>query len=325
MRKIILFIVIAVNIQACAQKKENMTFKHREIFENLKKFDSEPIYQVEVKSRLPYTILINDIPVLNQFDPDALYAGNNINNCIPESGKQELKIVLYPSINTKGEFEEFIGDEHDFSLQIKQSAWEDGSMTEPKVILDYELPRKKYGDEIDYSQLSVFEDTMDFKAKVPYKLIDWREGKVFNLKDSVILKEKVLAYYNKLKYYFENQQGEAYVDELEKGLFNIAQASYATKNFAENFRNKKIALIDKKKRELAPIENYTMQILGNGTLISLRRTDGYNKNEGVVRQYYKRIVEKVQIDDVILYVPKDSEDYEFVPIWYIGIIKAANP
>ena len=68
---------------------------------------------------------------------------------------------------------------------------------------------------------------------------------------------------------------------------------------------------------------YKIEIFSN-KLIALKRLDTYNKNEGVLRRYYvKSNTEKVQIDDIMLYIPKGKNELEV--IWYMNFIKGANP
>ncbi|WP_123868276.1 hypothetical protein [Flavobacterium hercynium] len=290
----------------------------KKLIENLKKYDYEPIYQVKVKSNLSYTIAINGIPILNKYEEDLIFSGNNINNCIQKSGVQKIDIKVFPPMKEDGTFEDYIGN-NSFELTIEQTAWDrNGNLEKPKNISTYHLPK------IDLSHLKNYSYTHDFEANVPYKLIDWNEGEKFDLKDSLKLKDQVFHFYEKLKYYFENKEGENYSNSLQKGLFNIYQASYYTKKQAlDNYTNK-IEFINNEEISLSAFENYKVQILGNNNnLISLKRIDGYNIGEGILRRYYtKNNVEKVQIDDIILYKPKGSEDFEV--IWYMNQMKGAS-
>ncbi|MCP2028557.1 hypothetical protein L1276_003727 [Flavobacterium sp. HSC-32F16] len=319
MKKIILqLILVFLFLQSCAQNNQNVNQNMTKLIDNLKKYDFEPIYQIKVKSNLSYTIAINGIPILNKYEADLFFSGNNINNCIPKSGIQKIDIKLFPPMKENGKFEDYIGN-NSFELTIEQTAWNsNGALDKVKNISTYILPK------IDLSNSKSYSYSYDFEANVPYNLIDWEEGEKFNIKDSLIIKEKVIHFYEKLKYYFENKEGENYSNSLDKGLFNIYQASYYTKKDALENYNNKIKFINNEKISLSSFENYKIQILGNNNnLISLKRIDGYNTGEGVLRRnYIKNKVEKVQIDDIILYKPKGSKDFEV--IWYMNYMKGAS-
>ncbi|MDF2933156.1 MAG: hypothetical protein K0R36_2487 [Chryseobacterium sp.] len=187
-------------------------------------------------------------------------------------------------------------------MKIEETSWENGSLKAPQSIYEFSLP------EGDYSTQKKFVYKAKFNANVPYKLVDWRKGKTFKEKDSTTLKQEILNVYESLKKDFENQKGENYVNSLGSGLFNLYQSSYFEKEEALDHINHRISFINEKHRKLAEIENYKLQISEDGKLISLNRTDGFNKKEeGVLRRYYKKgIQEQVQVDDMILYAPKEN-------------------
>ncbi|WP_409417301.1 hypothetical protein [Flavobacterium sp. PS2] len=317
MKKIFKIILLCSFLQSCAQNNQNVNQDMTKLIDNLKKYDFEPIYQIKVKSNLSYTITINGIPILNKYEADLFFSGNNINNCIQKSGIQKIDIKLFPPIKEDGTFEDYIGN-NSFELTIEQTAWDrNGNLEKPKSISNYQLSK------IDLSNFKSYSYNYDFKADVPYELIDWNEGEKFDLKDSLKLKEKAIHFYEKLKYSFENKEGENYSNSLQKGLFNIYQANYYTKKDALDNYIKKIEFINNEEISLSSFENYKVQILGNNNLISLKRIDGYNIGEGILRRYYtKNNAEKVQIDDVILYKPKGSDDFEV--IWYMNQMKGAS-
>ncbi|WP_433812733.1 hypothetical protein [Flavobacterium johnsoniae] len=317
MKKIFKLILLCVFLQSCAQNNQNVDQNMTKLLDNLKKYDFEPIYQIKVKSNLSYTIAINGIPILNKYEADLFFSANNINNCIPKSGIQKIDIKLFPPMKEDGTFEDYIGN-NSFELNIEQTAWNhNGNLDKPKNISNYQLPK------IDLSNSKSYSYNYEFQADVPYKLIDWNEGEKFDLKDSINLKNKVIHFYEKLKFYFENKEGENYTNNLQKGLFNIYQASYYTKKDALDNYIKKIEFINKEEITLSSFDNYKVQILGNNNLISLKRIDGYNIGEGILRRnYIKNNVEKVQIDDIILYRPKGSKDFEV--IWYMNYMKGAS-
>ncbi|MFV0540685.1 MAG: hypothetical protein ACK5MZ_05535, partial [Aestuariibaculum sp.] len=76
-------------------------------------------------------------------------------------------------------------------------------------------------------------------------------------------------------------------------------------------------------RELEPITNYKLYISKNKKLISLRRFDGFNKGEGVLRRQFKKNGKLlVKIEDVVFFKPKDS--YDIQVCCYMNFTKGYN-
>lgn len=266
---------------------------------------SEPVYRLRVKSSLSYAIQVNGITVATKNQN----AGNTrwflINNSIPTSGKQELDITILPAMTNDGTNHlGFLGDvgyDHVFSLTIERTDGP-GSAAAPAVIYQYDLP------EGDYSGQETFVHQATFEADVPYELDDWREGKTFEAADSVTLKTAVMEFYDQLKYHYEHREGTAYVERIEKGMRHLAQGAYYEHDAFERLKQNKINFIDKQPRTLMAIDSCRLEISANGKLLSLRRIDGYNSGEGMLRRKYtKNGRETVHVDDIWLYVPQDAD------------------
>lgn len=289
--------------------------------DHLKNFNNEPVYQLRVNTGYSFTILINGIPIANKYVNYLSHYLTEINSCIPSKGEQKIEIQIYPRYVDALTQNASLENDIDFELIIEQTAWKDGGLEEPKVIYHYSLP------EGDYVGKKSFVHADVFTANVPYKLIDWRMGRTFDERDTAALKIKVLQAYEKLISDYENQQGEAYLNALGKGLFNLYQSSYFDSEEALNHINHRISFINEKNRKLAAIADYQLEILADGKLLSLKRVDGFNKGEGVIRRYYKKgAKEKVQVDDVLFYAPpKSSKSDELEVIWHINLVKGANP
>ena len=72
------------------------------------------------------------------------------------------------------------------------------------------------------------------------------------------------------------------------------------------------------------MENYSLEISSDGKLVSLKRTDGYNTGEGVLRRkFIESGQEKVYIDDLNFYMPQNSNSLEVIV--YQNLEKPYNP
>ncbi|MHC5310656.1 hypothetical protein ACYSNM_11430 [Myroides sp. LJL116] len=315
MHNILLLLLLCIAFPTLGQQDANSSIERK--IQDLQNYDHEPIYQVHVESPYAFSILINGIPIANK---NAAYPSDyivQINNCIPNSGKQSIEIFIYPRYTVDNKQNNFMEKDVPFILSIEKTNWQNGLLTEPEVVFQYELPTK------DYSQVKQISYSGDFKAKVPYLLTDWRIGNTVDVRDSVAIKAELLQRYKNLKYSFENQQGSKYINDLSLGLYNLYQSSYLSQEQALKHLKHKEAFINSKTRELLNLEDYRLEISTNGKLLSLRRIDGYNSREGILRRTYKKgPKEMVQVDDIIFYSPTKGK-YEIV--WFNNLVKSMYP
>lgn len=307
------YLMLFTCMSACGQHNG---FDITKEIEQLKNFDHEPIYQVRIHSSYTYTILINGIPIANKLPYLNQYIAG-INPCIPASGEQQIEIRIYPRFNDMETQKEFLEKDIEFELTIEKTAWKDGNLIEPEIVYSYRLA------DADYSNETSIVHSDKFMADVPYALIDWRKGKTFSHNDSASIKPKALQVYHELIADYENQHGKDFNNAIGKGLYNLYQSSYFSKEEALDHLNHSISFINKKKRDLEEIENYRLEILGNGKLLSLKRTDGFNREEGVLRRHYiKNRKETAHIYDVLLYAPENGR---LEVVWLINLVKPTKP
>ncbi|MBW1657942.1 hypothetical protein [Flavobacterium quisquiliarum] len=317
MKKIILIQLILFGLQltSCAQKNEQSPMSRQ-----IKQYENQPIYRLKIASSLSYVVTINGITTATKNQN----AGDDrwflINNCIPVSGKQDIEVTIFPRMNEKGtQHIPFFENNDFFELEIELT----NLGKEPKIVYEYELPQMELGSKSSYK----FKDS--FKANVPYQLTNWNTGKELTKIDSTWLKNEVLASYKMLKSYFENQQGEQFVILVDNGMYNIAQSAYLDQLEYETMKTIKANFINEEPCVLEELDNYELVISANGKLVSLRRNDGYNMGEGVLRRkYIENGQEVVHIDDVVFYAPQTKSSATFPKlevIMYQNLEKPFNP
>lgn len=98
-------------------------FDLRNEIKNLQKFEEEPVYQIHIESPYSFTIFINGIPIANKYTalPSEFIA--EINNCIPNSGKQSIEIEIYPRYINPTTQKEFLEEDIPFKLRIERTYW----------------------------------------------------------------------------------------------------------------------------------------------------------------------------------------------------------
>ncbi|MHC5310935.1 hypothetical protein ACYSNM_12895 [Myroides sp. LJL116] len=320
MKKISIIMLLGVFLLQSFGLKEDKTNTQVSI-EQLKKMDKEPIFYLNINSTYGYEILINGFPISRNSSTSGKYT-TAINNYLFKKGIQDIEIEITPISHESGNQAETFKKDGFFELDIEQRHWtQDNVLSEPKNIFSYKMPNQ------ENSHPSKYIHKASFKANVPYKLADWHNGKTFTEQDSIVLIPKVLEFYENLKYAFEHQEGEKYMELLGQGFFNGFQANYQTSEQSMEYYNHNTNFINEKQRKLEPLENYRLLISGNGKLLSLRRVDGFNKGEGVLRFQYKRRGQlNTRIEDIVLYCPQssNSEEYNFKVIWYMNQNKGVN-
>ena len=315
-------LLVMIPFSACGQSNLGEgRMAIRDHIKQLKNFADEPIYQVRVETDYAYTILVNGIPIASKNVPYLRNYLTEINSCIPRSGEQQLEIRIYPRYTDLHTQEASLQQGVDFELTVERTAWKNGSLEEPTAVYSFSLP------DGDYTGQSTFTYSDAFTADVPYKLIDWQNGRTFGEQDTVALKEKALEVYDRLVALYENQRGREFANAIGQGLFNLYQSSYFNEEEALDHLEHQISFIDKEKRDLAELADYKLEVLAGGKLLSLRRTDGFNRCEGVLRRYYQRgPKEMVHVYDVLLYAPQSAGDEGVLEvIWHNNLVKGAHP
>ncbi|PQL91514.1 hypothetical protein C4S77_06795 [Apibacter adventoris] len=310
-------------LHGCAQEKKERTMniltasqRIDYLKKNIKRYDYEPLYYIDVETNYNYQVLVNDFPVYTNFDYE-LKGGMtfNINNSILQSGTQKLEIRIYPESINEVTQKEFLGSKGYFKLQMTQTAWrkDGGGLEEPKTILEYELPKedKQTGNTIDYAKLKSFTDSLSFEAKVPYVLQGWTNGEVFKEEDSLQLKAQVAAFYQDIIDAYQKKEWD-YINTLYLKSDNAKyQAEYITNENIEKFQ--KGLDNSKRERKFFPLENYKLGIYGNSRILCLETISGQNKGYSALGYRYET-KEKTGVSFISLYLyrPKGSSQFQII-------------
>ncbi len=319
-----LFILLSLHALAgCAQNKDQQA-KHNTTmaqtqsakpvldFNRLKQYDQEPIYQMEVTSEsFGYQVLVNDVTI---YTHSGRYGGAItlfITAAIMQSGSQNLTVRL---LSRPGQ--EKLADSKDFKIDITQTSWRKGGggMTDPLPVASYSLPDLKDGKQAQFKgNEQLFSHTLNFEATVPYKLTGWANSQP--LRNDARLKEELIAAYNRMIHACQKKDGAAFMATFDEADMLVYQASYLRPEEAKQKRAEWIAFVNSGEHPIAPLENYEVELAGNGRLVHLRRTDGDNRGEGVIRFPYRKMNrDRVMIYDVYFHKPAGSDRLE--AIWY---------
>jgi len=337
MNKIFLTVILICNLVSCnsQEKKENtMNTEERilHISSKIKKYDYEPLYQIEIETLNNFEILINGFPVYthNHLLPGTIRF--NINSAILKSGDQNLEIRIYPGYNSQRIQNAYLSNNDSFFLKMEQTAWKNGSLEEPKLIVNYELPKYKsdnHGEPdhekpIDYSKQNLVIENFSFIAKVPYELEGWSESEDLSKIDREVLMNKVSNFYyaaidafkeknyNYLNTLYLNADTEWYQSEyFSKEIIKKYQSKDGRKGKGISTTKANTTLYEQK---IFSLKDAKIEFYCNNRVARLVQTLGPNKGnsafgyEDIDQNGMKRQV----FIDLFLHIPKGSKELEII-------------
>ncbi|MFI8606074.1 hypothetical protein ACIGCP_16525 [Cellulophaga baltica] len=331
MRKSISALLLILSITSCAQQNKKEAVKEtapssidlKAILEDdpyigqLKKYDYEPEHVLQITTLYAYEIRVNDIPVATNYSTMGGTIWYPINKAILQSGKQTLSISIYPRYTDNKTQKDYFEDpdNYDFWLDITQTAWIDGSREEPKIVLEYEMPRKDdHGKEIDFSKLTSRHDELSFEAKVPYTLTGWSESKVFDKKDSVAVEQRVVAFYQKYRQLMVDKKPlELQILEL-KQAYETSQYSYLDKDKLFKDRVEYVRDFPEELFIMAKLENYELKFYGNNRVLGLIFTQDPDKGYSAMAKKFldENDNRMISFYSLLLHQPKGSDSLEII-------------
>ncbi|WP_199271492.1 hypothetical protein [Cellulophaga sp. L1A9] len=296
--KLVLLTVGFFTLLGCAQQPKDLKTDNSQIAKELRNYkfidDSRPGYYLQINNQnCHYEIKTNDLNTARFFDPYSSYSVRMpLNLIILKSGEQSLSVKVLP---LNGEVLS-----KKANLQLRLMMYPDmtdkendygGSIT----LWDWEMPA------IDQDLPLFVMDTV-FEAKVPYKL-DILDKYALDL--SKMDKDKLLAEVSQLF-------------ELRHSL--IKNNIHDEKFFIENlqrfhvqvyYSEERIKKISKKASEvpneiLQPLENYKLQLYGNGKIVTLLNTID---NDSAIWWADKDTGEPIGWQPVYLFKNKDTGEW----------------
>lgn len=325
MRHLILLFTFLCTLNTCAQNqqqsnvmKQNMDMKTiaDSVGKFVKRYDYEPLYYVAVNTNACFSILVNDKPLFTYFGSDIGGISFQANKAIFQSGKQELKTIVYPRYIYGGTQQATLSDDIEFEVIITERSWikGEGGLTEPKVVFSYNLSNDKKNLS-GFTDLAKYEKITYFKANVPYKLVGWSKSKDLTQINRDKLFKDVLRFYERHLDCYKNRK----VEDIENIEFTRtcegAQATYLTQDEVVKRMNATATFYDEYKDiEWLPLENYEMQFFGDGRMVALIRIDGKNRGESALRHRFTSDLgrKRISILDLYLHIPEGSDELELI-------------
>ncbi|MFV0305610.1 MAG: hypothetical protein ACK5IC_09050, partial [Moheibacter sp.] len=270
MKKLIIACAILQTIVSCAQKKETIEPQKKEVKMYKYLNNEKRLYGIGLNIPGPYELYINDIKASFNYRPSMHNTGVDINPYVLKSGTYSfrLKVFPMPSELEKGgvqpktaegisvRFTTAIKNDMGSVPRIKKDSYE--------VLEEYPIP--KIDKPVPYVEI-----TGNFTVDLPYELEGWSNSRVFAPEDSLWLKAKVVAEYEKLHNILNEGDADAF-NELDKNrTWETYVFNYTPLDKRKEFEDESNTTIRERKGKTMPLEDYSLKIYGQGRLVCLER------------------------------------------------------
>jgi len=281
---------VLVTLGSCAQNtknQENRSTEYRDkiknIYKEVKTYDYNPTYQLKVNTNLcTYEAYINDILVDFSFTPGRTAGEQNMDipQYILKSGKQTVRFKIYPKAIKKGELENLVDKNADFSIRIVHGEYYKMKVEDFKEVFRMKLPKVTV--DVPYIELKG-----EFEAVVPYEVEGWSKGTDLSKEDPKKLEEEVLGRLKEIASLYESKDIEGLAREHYKRVKEVDQSMYnnTKENSAEWEKLIQESLDDSLKTELLEGK---MKIMGDGKLVTVLIENGSFRNRSIIRNETKK-------------------------------------
>lgn len=233
---------------------------------NLETMNQQPIYTLKITSGNPYETYINNMILEKDYLPGSTDNELIINDLILKSGKQKLRIVLFPNKGNK--IVDKLGIDY---LKLGIYKYNEGyqSYVERKstLVCEFKLDKQQ-------GEMPIIVKEWIFDAKVPYSLKNWENGVDLSKEDKDILTKEVVNYYNDLGKIINKGDKRSFLNIMEerdsevfKSLYNDAILIKDDEEYMNNRLSKSIGSVQ-------PIKNYRLMFYGNGKIVTLENEKG---------------------------------------------------
>ncbi|KXH85014.1 hypothetical protein AU378_04470 [Chryseobacterium kwangjuense] len=288
--------------------------KEKEIMKNYQyKTDKRPVYGMDLTVPGPYELYINDIAARKDYGTGMHNTFIEINPYVLKSGtyKFTLKLLPMPSELEKGGIQPSTID----FLKVAISSYEKtGTKKQGESYEKIKIyPISKIKEPVPF-----YEVKGEFSVNLPYELEGWSKGQNLSKIDKAELEKKVVAFYEKLRnslntgnYKLFNESGSQRTSETY--VFNYTPSEEIAKFEEENNADLKNC-----KDRMAPIEDYSLKIYGDGKLVMLERnlrTELYGIEKNIVG--LNALIRKGKVKGykefpTLLYLPEGSNEFVII-------------
>lgn len=283
---------------SCSQKTKDFNL------ENDKKMENKTFYFIDYdyNKKCGFEIYINDILVKRYLKPVNIdNAITPLNSYIINSGRQNIKVVLYPLKNN-----DEIELDADFNLKIFYiDNYNNEVLTSPnqgKIIFDL----SKIAIDKKDPKSWIYNGYFDI-SNIPYNVIGWSKSK--NLKDIPGIDGQVREKFSLLQKALNNKDAGQFIKLLSKSIDESKKFYYLTDKQQENSVKGIEELLSQPNIRCAALDNTIIKFYANGRLATLETVDG----EPALRVIEERDGYKSEDSfPIMLFMPENSNELEVI-------------
>lgn len=283
---------------SCSQKTKDFNL------ENDKKMENKTFYFIDYdyNKKCGFEIYINDILVKRYLKPVNIdNAITPLNSYIINSGRQNIKAVLYPLKNN-----DEIELDADFNLKIFYiDNYNNEVLTSPnqgKIIFDL----SKIAIDKKDPKSWIYNGYFDI-SNIPYNVIGWSKSK--NLKDIPGIDGQVREKFSLLQKALNNKDAGQFIKLLSKSIDESKKFYYLTDKQQENSVKGIEELLSQPNIRCAALDNTIIKFYANGRLATLETVDG----EPALRVIEERDGYKSEDSfPIMLFMPENSNELEVI-------------
>lgn len=295
---------------SCNSKDNKETMK---VQEYKYKTDKRTVYGMDLTVPGPYELYINDIAARKDYGTGMHNTFIEINPYVLKSGtyKFTLKLLPMPSELAKGGIQPSTID----FLKVAISSYEKtGTQKQGESYEKIKIyPVAKIKEPVPF-----YEVKGEFSVNLPYELEGWSKGQNLSKIDKAELEKKVVAFYEKLRNSLNTGNYQLFNESVsqrtsETYIFNYTPSEEIVKVEDENNADLKNC-----KDRMAPIEDYSLKIYGDGKLVMLERnlrTELYGIKKNIVG--LNALIRKGKVKGykefpTLLYLPEGSNEFVII-------------
>ena len=293
-----LFVMMLVSSCQGQEKEKKMEKEKEEIINSIHSYSTTPVYSLQMNKQGCKLVVEMENNVdyrLTENRGESIMLPLNV--MITKSGKQTLKIKIYPK-----DGDQYITKYAHVKINIFNAPDKSSSLKDYKKIAEFTLPEG-----LESQKLPFYEHTIDFDAKVPFdysKELD----KAVALNKIPNIEELVVKKYNEVRTICEKSDIAAYTSLSAHSAALVYNATYTDIQEVKNKSENQYGIVDSKlkNRTFIPIENYYMQFYANNKIVELWQRNHnpllYLKGENSAG----KVIEGG--DPLFLYMPEGSNE-----------------
>ena len=310
--KYLLFFFLGISLSACSQKKEimqnpNITANNivEEITKRVNHYDYEPLYLINYNiNNSYYELLINDIPVSNNFDKgyESLGTADEINPYILKKGDQTITINLYSIEETELGINS--GVELELSCVNNKIKYSD---TGQRNLFNYK------SQPIKDKQSAIIKTSFKIE-NIPYQNIGWSESHDLRMMDKIELKKKVISYYKYIQEIIQKKDVDKVAQISYNKLIDQSVSQYLTRDEIQEMWEEFSTVINSEAIEFFPNDECELMFYGDGKLVGLKHSPIKNNKlrgtSGFICKYKENGKWKGFDFSYLLHIPKGKTEFE---------------